>query len=170
MPTVDQSPGGPQRRLQRLPESVAAAITRYGQSHGLAQNDIETSLDEADDAYNTQLNLGVSEESARAMAYVRGRQRLVSALRHKKVVEKASRKGGGHLPLPTPDEFLDRREKCAKLELALGELPPEQQAVVRLRVEGRSFKDVAAVLGGSEEQQRQVYFRVMIVLRARLVD
>ena len=67
-----------------------------------------------------------------------------------------------------PPGDADRRALLAGL---VGELPDDQQRVVRERfVEGRSVREIARELGRTEGAVKQLQFRALQTLRARLRD
>ncbi len=77
-------------------------------------------------------------------------------------------------PVPTADEFLDSAvesdtERRTMLAQLLAELPEDQRlVVVRRFVDQRSIKDIAAELGRSEGAIKQLQFRALENLRARM--
>ena len=84
---------------------------------------------------------------------------------------RAARERGGPAPELTdedPPVDVDRRTMLAGL---VGELPGDQQRVVRERfVEGRSVREIARALGRTEGAVKQLQFRALQSLRARLRD
>lgn len=69
----------------------------------------------------------------------------------------------------TFDRDLDAVEERARLFRLVGELPEDQQAVVRMRfVEERPIREIANALGRSEGAVKQLQFRALRNLRDRL--
>lgn len=62
-------------------------------------------------------------------------------------------------------------ERCASLYGAVRELPADQRRVIEMRfAEDRSIAEIAQVLGRSEGAVKQLQFRALANLRARLDD
>ena len=60
----------------------------------------------------------------------------------------------------TPYDSLTAREGLGLLQKLLKELPQTQQDIVQLReIEGKSYKEIAAILNLSEEQVKVYLFR-----------
>ncbi len=71
----------------------------------------------------------------------------------------------------TPEAVMERGQAMEALQAALEELPPQQQAVVRLRdVEGWDSQDVCNVLDVSETNQRVLLHRGRSKLRKTLAE
>lgn len=70
-----------------------------------------------------------------------------------------------------PEAAILAAEQRAELIVALAQLPPEYQRVLRLRlIEGQSAAEVAAVLGRTSEAVRQLQHRALAALRAGLTS
>jgi RNA polymerase sigma-70 factor, ECF subfamily len=70
--------------------------------------------------------------------------------------------------IPTEDNF-DEAEERAEVFRQVRDLPPDQQRVVVMRfVEEKSIREIAAALGRSEGAVKQLQFRALQNLRARL--
>jgi RNA polymerase sigma-70 factor (ECF subfamily) len=71
-------------------------------------------------------------------------------------------------PDSTGSGGLERSELRSVLESAVSELPPRQREVVELRIHlERSYAEIAAELGISEESARASFYQAMRRLRAR---
>lgn len=71
----------------------------------------------------------------------------------------------------TPEKLVMQKEALARLERALGELPPNQRAVVTLRdIDGLDSDEVCNVLEISETNQRVLLHRARSKLRSVLED
>jgi len=67
---------------------------------------------------------------------------------------------------PSPSQLACRNEQAERLRRAIERLSAEQQEVIRLRHrEGRSFAEVGAAVGKSEEAARKVWGRAVDELR-----
>jgi RNA polymerase sigma-70 factor, ECF subfamily len=74
-------------------------------------------------------------------------------------------------PQPTPDLAAIRRQSAAQLSAALARLSPNQQAAVLLQVqEGLSSREIAQVLGCSENTARVHIHRGLVALKKMLRD
>jgi RNA polymerase sigma-70 factor, ECF subfamily len=73
-------------------------------------------------------------------------------------------------PDPEPEgEDHERAERRAFLYGAVRDLPPDQRRVIEMRfAEGRSIAEIARLLGRSEGAVKQLQFRALGSLRARL--
>lgn len=72
-------------------------------------------------------------------------------------------------PLSTPSAYASRREQAVLLAGALAELPEDYREVVRMRhLEGRSFEEVAAVMGRSSGAVRMLWMRALERLGAKM--
>lgn len=71
-------------------------------------------------------------------------------------------------PSPGPDRDLAQAELQAQLESALAQLPAPRRAVVSLHLAGYERGEIASVLGWSLVKTRNLLFRGMEDLRARL--
>lgn len=70
---------------------------------------------------------------------------------------------------PLPDEALDAAARRERLRLALLDLPDTQREIIVLRdLEGLSTREVASVVGISEDNVKQRLHRGRVALRARL--
>ncbi|MFY9550793.1 MAG: sigma-70 family RNA polymerase sigma factor [Thermoanaerobaculia bacterium] len=68
-------------------------------------------------------------------------------------------------------EDAEDAERCARLHRLVAELPEEQRRVVRLRFsEEKSIREVARELGKSEGAVKQLQFRALQGLRARVSE
>lgn len=77
----------------------------------------------------------------------------------------------GSMPPETggPDAGIEEVEQRASLYRLVRGLPPDQRRVVELRfVEQRSVREIAEIIGRSEGAVKQLQFRAMETLRARM--
>lgn len=69
----------------------------------------------------------------------------------------------------SPSGILHKNEEHDQFRAALAELPDDQQAAIRLRVEeSLAFEEIGARLGRSAEAARKLYARAVLGLQARL--
>ena len=67
----------------------------------------------------------------------------------------------------TPFESLDREDRLQRMHRLFDALPEKQRTVMQLRdVEGHSYREIAGILGWSEEQVKIVLYRARQQLRA----
>lgn len=72
-------------------------------------------------------------------------------------------------PAPTPLERLARAEREDALRLALADLPPEDREVLILsRYHGLRYREIAAIVGASEDAVKMRAHRALTRLRKRL--
>ncbi len=72
-------------------------------------------------------------------------------------------------PAPTPLDRLDRAEREGALRRALAELSPEDREVLVLsRYHGLAYREIAAIVGGSEDAVKMRAHRALGRLRKRL--
>ena len=71
-------------------------------------------------------------------------------------------------PSPLPDAALIAKEQAERAERALRRLPPAQGTAMRMRLEGRSFDDIAAALHTARNTVRIYLYRARNTLRASL--
>jgi RNA polymerase sigma-70 factor (ECF subfamily) len=85
--------------------------------------------------------------------------------------ERAARERGEPAPPPVDDGRLADVDRRATLAALVGGLPEDQQRVVLERfVEDRSVREIAHALGRTEGAVKQLQFRALQHLRARLRD
>lgn len=72
-------------------------------------------------------------------------------------------------PLSTPSAYASRREQAVLLADALAQLPKDYREVVRMRhLEGRSFEEIAALMGRSSGAVRMLWMRALERLGAKM--
>lgn len=72
---------------------------------------------------------------------------------------------------PLPDEILAREDVAARLEQALGSLPPHARSVVLLHeTEDMTFQDIAETVGEPLNTVKSRYRRALAALRKALTD
>ena len=72
---------------------------------------------------------------------------------------------------PPPDACVSAREELRLIEAAIEELPPKCRKVfIMLRVEERSFKEIALAMALSETMVRKYAMRALEHCRARLAE
>jgi RNA polymerase sigma-70 factor, ECF subfamily len=70
-----------------------------------------------------------------------------------------------------PPEIIDRERKLRKIRNAIEQLPEKQRLTLQLRVyEEMSYKEIAAVLGGTEGGARVNFFQATKTLKDSLED
>lgn len=73
--------------------------------------------------------------------------------------------------LSTPHEQLAVREGLDLLQTIMNELPEVQQDIVQLRdIEGKSYKEIAAILSLSEEKVKVYLFRARQRIKQRYIE
>ena len=66
----------------------------------------------------------------------------------------------------TPDEQLERDEKLRKVHELFNQLPERQRTIMQLRdSEGRSYREIATIMGVSEEVVKVTLFRARQAIR-----
>lgn len=71
----------------------------------------------------------------------------------------------------TPYEHLVNKERMRLIDRLMNELPQKQRLVMHLRdVEGKSYKEIAAVLSITEEQVKVNLFRARQKVKQRFID
>jgi len=68
------------------------------------------------------------------------------------------------------DAELERRELAERIERAVGELDEPREVVVRLHLSGYDRFEIAGLLGWTEPKVRNLLYRGLADLRARLID
>jgi RNA polymerase sigma-70 factor (ECF subfamily) len=71
-------------------------------------------------------------------------------------------------PSPLPDAALVAKEEAERAERALRRLPPAQGTAMRMRLEGRSFEDIAETLHTARNTVRIYLYRARNTLRESL--
>ncbi len=86
--------------------------------------------------------------------------------------QRAGRERGNPAPEPAVnDPAIEEVEQRARLFRMVQTLPEDQQRVVRMRfVEEKSIREIAAKLGRSEGAVKQLQFRALQALRARMSE
>ena len=74
---------------------------------------------------------------------------------------------GGAAP---PDRVLEEAELAAQVARAVETLPTARRPVVRMYLAGYSREEIAALLGWSEAKTRNLLYRGLADLRARLTE
>jgi len=73
--------------------------------------------------------------------------------------------------MPTPSSCMRRDESLRELALAVEELPDSYREVIRLRhFEGRSFQEIAVLMGRNPGATRMLWMRALEKLRLALPD
>ncbi len=69
------------------------------------------------------------------------------------------------------DASADEADMLEKIMLMVGELPSRQQVILRLRhIDGMDFKDIARLLGSTEQAVRKALSRARMALRDMIVS
>jgi len=87
--------------------------------------------------------------------------------------KRAAREAGNPAGEPSvlPEPAMEAVEQSALLARLVGQLPEDQQRVVRLRfTEEKSVREIAQAMGRSEGAVKQLQFRALQQLRARMSD
>jgi len=67
---------------------------------------------------------------------------------------------------PSPEEQASQRDRVALVRSLIGRLPEKQRSCIHLRdIEGKSYKEIAAVLGITEDQVKVSIFRARQAIR-----
>ena len=70
-----------------------------------------------------------------------------------------------------PEEQAMQRDRIQLVRRLINSLPEKQRSVMQLRdIEGKSYKDIAAILGISEEQVKINIFRARQTIRQRYIE
>lgn len=156
-------------------DALAAAYDLFAQRLVAAAWGMLGSREEAEDAVQEVfLNLVRSRSALADVENLQGY--LFTALRHAAMRrwngrkrERASADLGAAEDLAAPEAA--RAERSARLERALQALPPEQRAVVALKIDGGlTFAEIAAVLGTSLNTAASRYRYALEKLRERLKE
>jgi RNA polymerase sigma factor (sigma-70 family) len=67
-----------------------------------------------------------------------------------------------------PDRVTERRELAAQIDLALGAIPKARRPVVRMYLSGYGSGEIADLMGWTEAKARNLLYRGLADLRARL--
>lgn len=72
---------------------------------------------------------------------------------------------------PSPHDCLVKKERIALLNQLIGRLPMKQRVVIQLRdIEGKSYKEIAALMSMTEEQVKVTLFRARQKLKQQFID
>lgn len=72
---------------------------------------------------------------------------------------------------PNPQEILEQQDKLAIVRQLFNQLPTAQRVVMHLRdVEGKSYREIAALVGQTEEQVKINLFRARQRIRGQMKD
>lgn len=69
---------------------------------------------------------------------------------------------------PSPEEKLEHEEKLRRVHLIFSRLPEKQRTAMQLRdIEGKTYREAAAIMGISEEQLKVTLFRARQAIRTQ---
>ena len=72
---------------------------------------------------------------------------------------------------PSPHDCLVKKERIVLLNQLIGRLPMKQRVVIQLRdIEGKSYKEIAALMSMTEEQVKVTLFRARQKLKQQFID
>jgi RNA polymerase sigma-70 factor (ECF subfamily) len=94
--------------------------------------------------------------------------RAHKALREETLADEAL--SGGDAAQPSPEEVADRRERVARVGRALASLPERRRRCVALHLQGLTTQEIGDLLGWSEAKARNLLYRGLADLRARLEE
>jgi len=84
---------------------------------------------------------------------------------HGRTTQGGNIRTGGPIEATTPSEILSKRENLTRLEKAIDLLKPEYREIIVLtKIEGLSYKEIAARLGKSDEAVRKMVSRAIETL------
>ncbi len=163
--------------LERVLLRCAETVRRVGRRHGLSPGDVDEVFQEVRIRLWKALASGERIGAAPASyVYRTAQSAAVDLIRRRRVKREDTidvTRPSGEAVLgtnPGPDEAAEREEVLQALERAVGELTESRRPVVRMYLAGYRVDEIADVVGWTEAKTRNLVYRGLADLRARLTE
>lgn len=170
---MSRSPEQYSLALDSVVRRSQGTVRNVGLRHGLTESEIEDLVQEVRiRLWKARAETEALQELSASYVY---RTTMSAALDMVRGARRGANQEALHEGIPgpsglMPDQVLESKELAARLEGALQTLSDRRRPVVRMFLAGYGREEIASLLGWSEPKTRNLLYRGLADLRARLLD